>query len=146
MKKIYNETKTQIIENPDLTNGYLKDDKILIKTIPPQEEVKEVCHYEYVEYENGGKDRIKIVDTPYSPAKEKEEIFEDIKIYIPYSQKELITRKINELEKKLKDYDYIGVKIATGRGTIEEYKTQIAEMSDWANQINSLRNCLKTLD
>lgn len=59
---------------------------------------------------------------------------------------ELSKQKIEELEKKLKDYDYIGVKIATGRGTIEEYKNQIAEMTDWANQINSLKNYLKTLD
>lgn len=65
---------------------------------------------------------------------------------IKEQEKRKIIDKINELEKKLKAYDYIGVKIATGRGTIEEYKNQIAEMTDWANQINSLRNCLKTLD
>lgn len=67
-------------------------------------------------------------------------------IIIKEQEKIKIIDKINELDKKLKDYDYIGVKIATGRGTIEEYKTQIAEMTDWANQINSLRNLLKTLD
>lgn len=46
--------------------------------------------------------------------------------------------RINELKQKLKAYDYIGTKIATGRATKEEYATQIAEMTAWANEINEL--------
>lgn len=76
----------------------------------------------------------------------QEEIIISQETIIKEQEKRKIIDKINELDKKLKAYDYIGVKIATGRGTIEEYKNQIAEMTDWANQINSLRNCLKTLD
>ena len=100
--KIYNETKTQIIENPDLKLGRLKDDRIVINVIPAQEEVKEVYHYEYVEYENGGKDRIKIIDTPYQPKKPQEEVYEDIKVYVPYTQEELILKQEDEIVKLIR--------------------------------------------
>ena len=100
--KIYNETKTEIIENPDLKLGRLKDDRILVDVIPAQEEIKEVYHYEYVLYENGGRDRIKIVDTPYQPKKPQEEIYEDIQVYIPYSQKELISKQEDEIVKLIR--------------------------------------------
>lgn len=100
--KIYNETKTEIIENPDLKLGRLKDDRILVDVIPAQEEIKEVYHYEYVEYENGGRDRIKIIDTPYQPKKPQEEIYEDIQVYIPYSQKELMLKQEDEIVKLIR--------------------------------------------
>ena len=43
-----------------------------------------------------------------------------------------------ELEAWLKAHDYIGVKIATGRATVEEYATEISEMTDKANRINEI--------
>ena len=43
-----------------------------------------------------------------------------------------------ELEAWLKDHDYIGVKIATGRATIEEYTVEIAEMTEKAERINEI--------
>ena len=50
-----------------------------------------------------------------------------------------------ELESWLKDHDYIGVKIATGRATIEEYTTEIAEMTEKANRINEINDLLESL-
>ena len=43
-----------------------------------------------------------------------------------------------ELEAWLKDHDYIGVKIATGRATIDDYATEIAEMTEKAERINEI--------
>ena len=43
-----------------------------------------------------------------------------------------------ELEAWLKEHDYIGTKIATGRATIEEYATEIAEMTEKADRINEI--------
>ena len=43
-----------------------------------------------------------------------------------------------ELEAWLKSHDYIGVKIATGRATIEEYAIEIEEMTEKANRINEI--------
>ena len=50
-----------------------------------------------------------------------------------------------ELEAWLKEHDYIGVKIATGRATIEEYANEIAEMTEKANRINEINELLESL-
>ena len=56
-----------------------------------------------------------------------------------------IGTEINSLKQKLRDYDYIGIKIATGRASIEEYSKQIEEMNIWANRINELDEELSKL-
>lgn len=48
--------------------------------------------------------------------------------------------RIAELHRKLEELDYIGVKIATGRATREEYADKIALMSAYASEINLLNN------
>ena len=50
-----------------------------------------------------------------------------------------------ELEAWLSAHDYIGVKIATGRATIDDYATEIAEMTEKANRINEINELLETL-
>ena len=50
-----------------------------------------------------------------------------------------------ELEAWLKEYDYIGVKIATKRATVEEYANEIAEMTEKANRINEINELLESL-
>ena len=50
-----------------------------------------------------------------------------------------------ELEAWLKAHDYIGVKIATSRATVEEYATEIAEMTEKANRINEIDAILESL-
>lgn len=112
MMKIYNEAKTELILNPDLKLGRLKDDRIVIGIIPAQEEIKEVYHYEYVYYENGGRDRIKIIDIPYRPFKPEEKIYEDIQVYIPYSQKELMFNKEYEIVKLIRQKYTINQELA----------------------------------
>lgn len=86
--KIYDETKTEILENVDLEKGYLVDDKIIIKTIPAQEEVQEQFHYEYKEYPNGGKDRIKVIDVAYKPTKSETYEYEGIKVYKQFTEEQ----------------------------------------------------------
>lgn len=58
--------------------------------------------------------------------------------YSARKQKEYAIPRIAELNALLKDYDYIGTKIATGRGTREEYAKEIEQMTEWANEINEL--------
>ena len=50
-----------------------------------------------------------------------------------------------ELEAWLKEHDYIGVKIATKRATVEEYANEIAEMTEKANRINEINELLESL-
>lgn len=49
-------------------------------------------------------------------------------------------QEIAEHEAWLEAHDYIGIKIATGRATQEEYATEIAEMTRRANRIHELKN------
>ena len=100
--KIYNQDKTEVIENPDLEKGYLKDDTRVVRIVPEQAEVKEQSHYEYTDYKNEkgevyGRDRKKIVDVPAQPYVPEHEETEDIKVYIPYTEQELLDRKKQEL-------------------------------------------------
>ena len=50
-----------------------------------------------------------------------------------------------KLEAWLKEHDYIGVKIATKRATVEEYANEIAEMTEKANRINEINELLESL-
>lgn len=66
----------------------------------------------------------------------------------PYEPTELEKKQqeLWETESKLRDLDYIGVKIATGRATIEEYADEIAEMSRLADKVNQLRAEINALE
>ena len=50
-----------------------------------------------------------------------------------------------ELEAWLSAHDYIGVKIATKRATIEEYAIEIEEMTEKAERINEINELLESL-
>lgn len=53
-------------------------------------------------------------------------------------RKQALQSEKAELEAWLKGHDYIGVKIATGRATIEEYADEIALMMEKAERINEI--------
>ena len=50
-----------------------------------------------------------------------------------------------QLETWLKEHDYIGTKIATGRATVEEYATEIEEMKEKTERINEIDRLLESL-
>ena len=56
---------------------------------------------------------------------------------LPYTPE--VLEKIAELKKELATYDYIGVKIATGCATIEQYAEQIAYCEELRKQIRRLK-------
>lgn len=98
MKRIFNETKTEELQNPDLMYGYLKDDKLLIAHHDAQEEVKEQTRLVLLhEYPNGGKEYEEVIDVPYQPAKEAWDEYEDIQVYIPYTEEEIAQIKADGL-------------------------------------------------
>ena len=102
--KIIDETGA-VIENPDLTLGYLTDDTEEI-THPAVEGVEELFHYETVaEYPNGGKDVRKVIDRPGVQAQEEWVEKVPIQKYIRYTAEELAAqeeeRKKAEAREKL---------------------------------------------
>lgn len=57
-----------------------------------------------------------------------------------------IKAEIATLQSWLTAHDYIGIKIATGRATSDEYATEIAEMKAKADRINELEAELASLE
>lgn len=98
--KVYNKEKTIILSEYDLNKGHLKEDTIT-HHYPEVKEVKEQGHYETIaEYANGGKDVEWVVDVKgvkYKPARDEEE---QIYVYVPYTQEEIIENKKNSLRVK----------------------------------------------
>lgn len=90
--RVFNEDKTQELKEYDLNKGHLELDKLFIRHHKAVEEIKEQWHYETIaEYPNGGKDVEKI--------KEEYDEYEDIYVYIPYTDEELEElNKPSELE------------------------------------------------
>ncbi len=79
-----------VLENPDLSLGRLKPDRLFIAHHPAEPEVQEQSHTEVTKtYPNGGKDLRRIIDTAYSPAKEAWDEYEDVMRYILYTPQEL---------------------------------------------------------
>lgn len=98
--RVFNEDKTQELKEYDLNKGHLKLDKLFIRHHEAVEEIKEQWHYETIaEYPNGGKDVEKIIDVPYQAPQEEYDEYEDIYVYIPYTDEELEElNKPSELE------------------------------------------------
>lgn len=83
------------ITKPDLTLGYLVDDKIFVRHHEAVKQVDEQWHYEVIaEYSNGGKDVEKVIDVVGVEAKDAWDEYENVKRYIAYTQEEL--DKINQ--------------------------------------------------
>ena len=93
--KIYNQDKTQVLNEDeiDFEKGYTKPDKIFVAHHEAMEAVEEVSHYETIaEYSNGGKEVKKIIDRPKTAAKDAYDEYENILVYMPYSEDELKAR------------------------------------------------------
>ena len=107
--KIIDETGT-IIENPDLTLGYLVNDTEPLEH-PAVEGVEEVSHYETVaEYPNGGKDVKKVIDVPGVTAKAAWTEQVPVQKYIRYTAEELAAQE--EARKKQEEKDKLPETVA----------------------------------
>jgi len=91
--RIFNEGKTIELYDVDLSKGVLIDGQIQVGKTKTVAEKQEKGHYETVsEYATGGKDVRWVVTSQYVPGKESEPIYEDIKIFIPFTEVEQLQR------------------------------------------------------
>ena len=147
--RVFNINKTEELKEYDLNLGHLESDT-LVTHVEAVEGVEGKGHYKTVrEYPNGGKDVEWVVDVPRVEAVEEHDEIEDILVFIPYTEAELtrmnLQKEKSELEAWLKGHDYIGVKIATKRATVEEYANEIAEMTEKAERINEIDSILESV-
>ena len=100
--KIIDETGA-VVENPDLTLGYLTADTEEI-THPAVEGVEEQWHWETVtEYPNGGKDVQRVVDVLGVQAQEEWVEKVPIQRYIRYTAEELAAQEEERKKQEAKD-------------------------------------------
>lgn len=100
-----------IVENPDLTVGYLVADTEPVEH-PAQKAVAEKWHWETItEYPNGGKDVQKIIDQPAVEGRDAWTEEMSIQRYVRYTTEELAAQleeskkvKIAQSKTKLKEY------------------------------------------
>ena len=152
--KVYNKDKTNILEEYDLSLGYLKED-IIVNHIDKVEAVEEQGHYETIkEYSNGGKDIKWIVDVKKKDAVEEQNIEEKIQVYIPYTEIELLkinaNIKIQELKQFLSDTDYVVIKLYEKTlfgdsiiSMMQEYSSVLKEREAARKEINKLEESIK---
>ncbi len=147
--KVYNEDKTEILEEYDLEKGELELDTITIhhEEIVGQEEEG---HYEVVaEYPNGGKDVEYIIDKPYIEHQDAYDEEEQIQVYVPYSNEYLeikeLENNIANLKEALKLTDYKAIKYAEGWFTEEEYLPIKEERQLYRDKINEYEEQIREL-
>lgn len=109
------------LTNPDLSRGYLKEDRIFAKYHEAVEPVEEQWHYEVIaEYPNGGKDIKKVIDVAGVEAKAAWDEYEDIQRYIEYTEDELKEMEDNNnkptLEDRVKAVESVILELILGGG------------------------------
>lgn len=137
--RVFNEEKTVELASYDLNLGYLKSDKVIKQVHPAVWPVQEEGHYEVIkEYPNGGKDLVWVVDVPGVEARDSYIEYEDIYVYVPYTDKELAQIEISKLKELLFSTDYQAIKYAEGAMTAEEYEPIKTTRQQYRERINQL--------
>lgn len=136
--RIFDETKTRELTDFDLAKGYLKYDKLFIAHHDETKARKEQGHYETItEYPNGGKDVKWIIDVPAVEAKDPYDEYEDIQIYVPYSEEEIANREREfyerTVEKLIRDRYSLSAELAILRQR-DSKPEEFAEYNSYAEE------------
>ena len=130
--RVFNENKTEELKEYDLEKGYLKADKIFVKYHETIQAVEEQGHYETIaEYPNGGKDVEWVVDIPAVEAKEAYDEYEDIEVYIPYTEQELLKRQQDKYENLVSKYIREKYSINAELAILRQRDTKPAEFAEY---------------
>lgn len=88
--KIYNQEKTMQLTTYDLEKGYLIPDKLFVQHHDAVEAKEAVYSTELIkEYPSGGKEHKTVLVTPAVEPKDAWDEYENIQVYIPYTEAEL---------------------------------------------------------
>ena len=139
--RIFDETKSYEIFNPDLEYGYLRRDTRVAKSHPYRPRIEEKGHYETVSvYPNGGKEVKWVVDVEGRAEREAYDEIEEIQVYVLYTDKQIAENKIAKLKKSLAETDYQAIKFAEGVMSESEYAPIKAQRQEWRAEINTLQS------
>ena len=122
--RVFDENKIQELFVYDTEQGVLKNDKLFIKSHPA---VEEVGHYEMHRYPNGGCSKEWVVDTP---AVEAYDEYEEIQVYVPYTQAQKDEKRASEIRGRLSQLsdDFVQSWAGAYFPDLEERKKEFANL------------------
>jgi len=145
--QVYNQDKTEILEDFDRDKGYIKSDTLVVH----HEAVAGVPakgHYEVIkEYPNGGKDFAWVEDEPAIEQREAYDETINICVFVPYTEKELRIREYQAEYNSNQDYlastDYLVIKLVEGLISQEEYDKYKPLRQQARENVNKYRKLLE---
>lgn len=88
--RVLDKTKTTELLEYDLTKGYLREEKLFVTHHEAVAASPERWHHELERvFENGGRSFKRVVDAPAVQARDAWDEYEDIQVYVPYTEQEL---------------------------------------------------------
>lgn len=130
--RIFNEDKTQEIQDYNKELYYLKDDKLFVKHHEAVEEIKQVSHLEIVRKneKTGGVEYKEIIDVPFQPKKEAYDEYEDIQVIVPFTEEQLKENRKKEIQIRLDqlDKDFRQADLGAIFEDLEERKAEFREL------------------
>lgn len=137
--RIFNKDKTVELTEYDETKGSLVPDQLFVAHHEAVQGVAEQGYYETIkEYPNGGKDMRWKITTPAVQSRAAYDEYEDILVFIPFSEAKCAAFEIADLKQQLRDTDYQAIKYAEGFISEEEYAPIKAQRQAWRERINEL--------
>lgn len=141
--KIYNENKTQELNEQELDfeKGYLKSDKLFIMHHEAVEAKEAVYQVREVIEESGGVSVYKDLISPDVDAMEAYDEYDDIQVYIAYTEEELKTRAIAKLrrQREVECFPIINRGQLWHEALTEKQKTELKNWySAWLNVTETL--------
>ncbi len=129
--RIFNQDKTQEITNPDLTLGYLINDRLFIVHHEATPEIKMQGHVEPFTNEFGLPDENFVIDVEYSPARDAWDEYENIQVYIPYTEEELNAKRIKDYEKFVEDLIRVKYSVSNELAILRQKETKPDEFKEY---------------
>lgn len=129
--RIFNQDKTQEIANPDLTLGYLANDRLFIVHHEATPEIKMQGHVEPFTNEFGLPDENFVIDVEYSPARDAWDEYENIQVYIPYTEEELNAKRIKDYEKFVEDLIRVKYSVSNELAILRQKETKPDEFKEY---------------
>ena len=130
--RVFNETKTKELKEYDLNKGYLKGDKLFIAHHEAVEAVDGQGHYETVaEYANGGKDVEWVWDIEPIEAVQEYDEYEDIQVYVQYTEKELEKKKEERYSSLVESYIRKKYSLSEELAILRQRDTKLEEFSQY---------------
>lgn len=128
--KVYDKTKSYELTVYDLEQGKLIPDKLFIAHHPEQAEIPAVKHREVKRFPNGGASAEWVIDVPAVPAKPAWDEYEDIMVYVPFTEAELEVKRANEIKVRLAELseDFVQVWAGAVIIDIDDRKKEFAEL------------------